>query len=220
MLYFEKSQPAPKCLEIEKNKKDGDYKCGKVLSRLKKDFMNKCYICEFTPLSINVEHFRPHKKDKDLKFSWDNLFYSCGHCNNTKLAKYDDILDCTKLEDDIENKIKYILNPFPAESIKVEALNSEESTVSTKSLIEAVFNGTTKMKKIESANLRNFLLKDIEKFNKYIQRYQNLTDSNDKEHFLDKIKSNLDKSSNFVSFKRWIIRENQSLLKEFGKYIN
>ena len=219
-MYFKKSQPAPECLEKEKSKKDGNYRCAKVISRLKEDFKNKCYICEFPSTSINVEHFRPHKGNKDLKFSWDNLFYSCGHCNNTKLAKYDDILDCTKLEDDIENKIKYILSPFPAESVKIEALDDKSSTISTKDLIEAVFNGTTELKILESANLRDFLLKDIEKFNKYIKRYQNLVDSNDKEHFLDKIKSNLDKSSNFVSFKRWIIRENETLLKEFGKYIN
>jgi len=220
MLYFEKSQPAPECLEEEKKKKSGDYKCGKVISRLKEDFKNKCYICELIPTSINVEHFRPHKKNKDLKFSWDNLFYSCVHCNNTKLAKYDDILDCTKLEDDIESKIKYILYPFPAESVKVEALDNENSTISTKNLIEAVFNGTTELKKIESANLRDCLLQDIEKFYKYISRYYHLTDQNDKKHFLTKIKSNLNKNSNFVSFKRWIIRENEILLKEFGKYIN
>ena len=220
MLYFKKSQPAPECLEKEKNKKDGDYKCGKVLSRLKEDFKNKCYICELIPTSINVEHFRPHKKNKDLKFSWNNLFYSCVHCNNTKLAKYDDILDCTKLEDDIENKIKYILHPFPAESVELEALNDENSTISTKNLIEAVFNGITELKKIESANLRDLLLKDIEKFNKYIKHYKKLSESSDKEYFLNQIKSNLSKEANFVSFKRWIIKENKTLLKEFSRYID
>ena len=58
MLYFKKSQPAPKCLAIEKKKSNGDYKCGTVLARLKDDFRNKCYICEYSkPPSINVEHF-------------------------------------------------------------------------------------------------------------------------------------------------------------------
>ena len=84
MLYFEKSQPAPDCLEQEKLKKNGDYKCGDVLDRLKADFKNKCYICERSkPQSINVEHFRPHCGDRDLKFSWNNLFWACSHCNNT-----------------------------------------------------------------------------------------------------------------------------------------
>ena len=64
MIYIEKSQPAPKCLETKKNKTNGDYKCGNVLERIKNDFNNKCYICEYKePETINIEHFRPHKGD-------------------------------------------------------------------------------------------------------------------------------------------------------------
>ncbi len=96
MVHFEKSQPAPTCLETEKGKANGDYKCENVLDRIKDDFMNKCYICEYKePESINVEHFIPHEGDKDLKFDWNNLFWSCSHCNNTKLNNYDNILNCT-----------------------------------------------------------------------------------------------------------------------------
>jgi len=86
MIYFEKSEPAPKCLAEEKEKERGDYKCGSVLERLKQDFKNKCYICEAArPQSINVEYLRPHRGDKELKFGWGNLFWSCAHCNNVKL---------------------------------------------------------------------------------------------------------------------------------------
>lgn len=75
MVYIEKSQPAPKCLDKEKNKANGDYRCASVLDRIKNDFRNKCYICEYKePVSINIEHFRPHKGDKNLKFDWNNLF--------------------------------------------------------------------------------------------------------------------------------------------------
>ena len=88
MINIVKSQPSPECLSIEAQKKNGDYKCGEVLSRIKNDFYNKCYICETqAPTTINVEHFRPHKGNVSLKFDWNNLFYACGHCNNTKLAK-------------------------------------------------------------------------------------------------------------------------------------
>ena len=105
MVYFEKSQPAPDCLEVEKDKAGGDYKCGDVLDRIKTDFKNKCYICGYKePVTINVEHFRPHKGNNDLKFQWENLFWSCSHCNNTKLDNYDDIIDCTDLNEDIENR--------------------------------------------------------------------------------------------------------------------
>ncbi len=44
MVFFEKSQPAPACLETEKAKANGDYKCDVTLNRIKEDFKNKCYI--------------------------------------------------------------------------------------------------------------------------------------------------------------------------------
>ena len=81
MLFVKKSQPAPSCLESEKIKANGDYKCGDVLIRLKDYFKNKCYICEYSkPENINIEHLISHRGNKDLKFSWDNLIWSCGHC--------------------------------------------------------------------------------------------------------------------------------------------
>jgi len=100
MVYFEKSNPAPECLEVEKAKANGDYKCDNVLEKIKIDFKNKCYICNYKePVTINVEHFRPHKGDKNLKFQWENLFWSCGHCNNIKLDNYIDIIDCTNVNE-------------------------------------------------------------------------------------------------------------------------
>ena len=37
MVYFEKSNPAPVCLEVEKAKANGDYKCDNVLEKIKTD---------------------------------------------------------------------------------------------------------------------------------------------------------------------------------------
>lgn len=51
MLYFKKSQPAPDCLEQEKSKKNGDYKCGDVLDRLKVNF-KKMHVTHRTRNSI------------------------------------------------------------------------------------------------------------------------------------------------------------------------
>ncbi|KJU86909.1 hypothetical protein MBAV_000898, partial [Candidatus Magnetobacterium bavaricum] len=40
-----------------------------VLDALKRDFNNKCYICETAaPLKIDVEHFVPHGDDRGLMF--------------------------------------------------------------------------------------------------------------------------------------------------------
>lgn len=222
MVYFEKSMPAPDCLAVEKEKANGNYNCGQVLERIETDFKNKCYICEYKePESINIEHFKPHQGDKDLKFSWDNLFFACAHCNNIKLANYNNILDCTKAEDKVDTDLKYIFKPFPFEKVKIESLNDNDKVNTTKNLLIAVYNGTTKLKKLESANLRNSLLEDIMKFQKLLKDYFEISeDDNDgREYFRIKIRNELGKSSNFTAFKRWIIWDNEKLNEEFGGMI-
>lgn len=222
MVYFEKSQPAPDCLELEKAKANGDYKCSDVLDRIRNDFKNKCYICEYKePVAINVEHFRPHEGDKDLKFDWNNLFWSCSHCNNTKLASYQNILNCTDFSHDVENKLKYIFKPFPFESVQILELDNSAETLMTRDLLTAVYNGTTKLKTIESANLRNKLLEEIMDFQRLLCEYFRDTNTQeDKDLFLIRIRGHIHRGSNFTSFKRWIILENQKLKDEFEKHFD
>lgn len=222
MVFFEKSMPAPDCLAAEKAKANGNYSCGQVLERIKTDFKNKCYICEYKePESINIEHFRPHQGDKDLKFSWNNLFFACAHCNNIKLANYNNILDCTKAEDNVDTDLKYIFKPFPFEKVKIESLNDNDEVNTTRNLLMAVYNGTTKLKKLESANLRNTLLEDIMKFQKLLKDYFEISedDNEGREYFKIKIRNEIGKSSNFTAFKRWIIWDNEKLNEEFGGMI-
>ena len=221
MLYFEKSSPSPECLQEEKNKASGSYSCGDVLDRLRVDFHNKCYICEDSqPHSINVEHLIPHRGDSELKFAWDNLFWSCSHCNNTKLDKYDDILNCTEEELDIESKLSYEFKPYPFESVTVVPLSNDQNCINTAALIEAVFNGSTKLKKIESANLRNKLLDEMQEFQQYLIEYFRPTaDESEKEQYKSKIRAHLHRASSFTSFKRCVIKENSRLSAEFSCFI-
>ena len=222
MVYFEKTQPAPPCLETEKAKAAGDYKCGNVLDNIKSDFKNKCYICEYKePVTINVEHFRPHKDDKDLKFSWNNLFWSCGHCNNIKSDRFTDLIDCTDLAEDIENRVKVYIKPFPKEKVIIEALDHNPSTETTVNLLNAVYNGTTKLKTIEASNLRSSILSEIKDFQRYLFLYfEDGFADEDKILFLANIKKHLSRSSNFTAFKRSIVRENEVMKDEFEKYFD
>jgi hypothetical protein len=178
-------------------------------------------ICENkAPVSINVEHFKPHLNKKDLKFDWDNLFWSCAHCNNTKLAKFDGILNCTDSNDDVENKLKYSFNPFPFEKIKIIVNGSDNKTLQTQELLHAVFNGTTTLKEIESANIRNELLDQIQHFQKYLTQYfKDTNDVKEKKRCLRKIKEHLSSASAFTSFKRQIIKDNPILLDKFSIYL-
>ncbi|WP_157263860.1 recombination protein NinG [Pedobacter sp. Leaf176] len=222
MVYFEKSQPAPNCLELEKAKANGDYKCLNVLEKIKDDFKNKCYICEYKePIAINVEHFLPHEGNKELKFNWDNLFWSCAHCNNIKLANYTNILNCTVANHFVGIKLKYLFKPFPYEKVVIEELVNTPEVIQTKQLLEAVYNGTTKLKTIEAANLRNRLLDEIKDFQHYLCEYFKDTNSvEDKEYFLIKIRGHLNRGSNFTAFKRWIVIENETLYKTFSMHLD
>lgn len=222
MVYFEKTQPAPECLYKEKDKSSGDYKCGDVLERIKNDFKNKCYICGFKePVTINVEHFKPHKGNIALKFEWNNLFWACGHCNNIKSDNFTDIINCTDLNEDIENRVKVYIHPFPREKVIIEALDTIPSTISTVELLNAVYNGTTKLKTIEASNLRNSILLEIEDFQKYLfAYYEDGHDDTDKTFILIKIKKHLSRASNFTAFKRSIIRRNEVLNDDFEQYFD
>ena len=67
MVKIVRSFPAPVSLQEEAKKKGGSYEKNDVVEQLKKDFHNKCYICEMDKLQDpQVEHLLPHKNGKYL----------------------------------------------------------------------------------------------------------------------------------------------------------
>lgn len=222
MVLLEKSLPGPECLLKEKELQAGNYRCGDVLKRLKDDFKNKCYICEYKePVTINVEHFKPHNGDKELKFDWSNLFWACAHCNNTKLNTYTNLLNCTNEDDQVDRKLKYLFNPFPFEKVEILLINKSQKAKNTRDLLKAVFNGTTKLKTIEASNLRNKLLDEVMEFQQLLVEYfKDHYGIEQKELFKAKIIGHLNRGSNFTAFKRWIIWNNQKLIEAFDNYID
>lgn len=62
MVKIVRSFPAPVSLQEEAKKMGGSYEKDDVVEQLKKDFHNKCYICEMDKLQDpQVEHLLPHK---------------------------------------------------------------------------------------------------------------------------------------------------------------
>ena len=222
MINITKSQPSPPCLSIEKEKVNGDYKCEGVLSKLVVDFHNKCYICEEkAPSTINVEHFKPHKGDNSLKFDWNNLFFACGHCNNIKLAKYDDIVDCTDNSRLVLDLLKFQINPFPGEKVEILPLSTDAKVIVTAKFLNEVYNGTTELKTIEGKNIRDKLLKEIIEFQRLLFSYfEDGVDEDEKIDYRKKIRRKLNSESAFTAFKFWIIKNNDVLMAEFGELIN
>lgn len=221
MISITKSQPEPKELADERAKPNGTYRVANVLDRLREDFYDKCYICESkNPTSVNVEHFIPHKGNKGLEFSWNNLFWSCAHCNNTKLAKYDNILNCTNPEDIIENRIKFMIEPVPFARVNIEALDQEEKTIQTVELLNKVYNGSTHLKVIEADYIREALVDEMLEFYKLLQSYAKSTNEQLKNIFFLQIIDKLDSSSAFSAFKRQLIKKHSNLMKIFGESFN
>lgn len=212
MIYIQKSQPAPECLAQQK-----DYKCGDVIPRLKADFHNKCYLCEDKGItSINVEHFIPHRGDKNLMYDWNNLFYSCGHCNNTKLAipKFNNILNCTDNTYKIAECLSFEIENHQLKSkAKITAILKEEIAENTAELLNKIYNGNhTNIKTIECENLTEKLIAEINGFEQLLLRfYQNGKTDKDKQ----KVVLNLAPSSPFTAFKHKIIRQNPLFMQDF-----
>lgn len=232
MVYFNKTQSAPISLAIEKRKGiNGNYRCWDVLELLKKDFFDKCYICEKQYIDgINVEHFEPHRDlDIDKKFDWNNLFWSCAHCNGIKSDTHIDLLNCTKISDCVDQKIKYDLDPFAFPSyhkVIIEPLTTEQKTLNTVILLQKVYKGVssdgttvTDMRKLQAGAIREKLFNDICDFECILKRYF-MTDLPAEQEILKmRIINELKNSSQFTAFKRYVIRNNRHYFSEFSMHI-
>lgn len=219
MVYFEKSKRIPASLAIEKKKASGSYKCNDVLLAIKDDFKNKCYLCEWKqPTSINVEHFIPHKGNKNLKFDWKNLFWSCYHCNITKSDKFTNILNCTIFSDKVDKKIKYKINTFPFGNVEIEIVEISPKVTETVKLLNAVYNGSTPLKNIESENLRDAIREEIDRFRTSLIKFYKSNLPESRSYYELEIREHLNISSNFTAFKRWIIFDNERMKNDFEKY--
>lgn len=222
MIYFEKILPGPRCLEVEKSKNNGNYKCGDVLQRLKDEFHNKCYICEQKrPTTINVEHFIPHNnRDKDLKFDWENLFLSCGHCNKIKGTKYTNILRCTDEMDNVSTRLKYIFEFFPIKKVKIVVLEDIEKVKNTRNLLNAVYNGKTLIARLEAENLRVALCNELLDLQEKLSQYFRVSNPPEKVKLHSTIVAHLSSKSAFTAFKHWLVKNDDKYYQKFQQYVN
>lgn len=193
-----------------------------VWEELNKVFHKKCYICETSePQDINVEHFVPHQGDENLKFDWNNLYFSCGRCNNIKLSKYDDLLDCCDPTTDVVRAVKHLPPSTPyAKHLPIEAQYDDEKTQLTAELLNKVFNSEhTANKKITSSFLRrkvfdqyNLLFKELNNY------YAPMSLPEEKAIAVERIKLLLKPTSPYSAFISWCIIEDEELgpmLKDF-----
>ena len=84
MVKLTKRPLPPKPITAERH-----YRNDPNFSAIVEDCFGKCYICENdNATTLNVEHRISHRGDDRIKYDWNNLFLSCGHCNNIKIEGY------------------------------------------------------------------------------------------------------------------------------------
>ena len=192
-----------------------------VQDSLKKDFHKKCYLCEEVTRHFEVEHFFPQLSHKDLINKYSNLFYSCEKCNKLKPKKVntienEEILNCCDV--DVEKYIKLALNIDECKIDIFQIKNDEKLELkieNTIKLLERIYNGKNS-KSNSCEDLQQDIIDEIEIFRKIIDKYNNTRLKNSA---LNEIKEKLDLKSSYSTFKRWLIKDNESLNKQFYQYI-
>lgn len=217
MFRVERSYPAPSSLE-RKSKYDG----ADVHEALQLCFFGKCYICENkNPMDINIEHFIPKENDKDKEFEWDNLYLSCSRCNNIKITKYDNLLDCCK--ENVWNRIKLLPGfSYKPKSVTIEAQFDDDKTLQTAELLKKVYNSDhTMSKRLTSASLRSHIAKTTQKLIASMNEYhEDDTPDQQKSILIEKMKIMIRKSSAYSAFCRWIIIDDSELCEILAPYMD
>ena len=214
----DKTRLAIESLLKEKSKARGKYNTSEVIEALQEIFYGKCYICENKKVtSWEVEHLRPHGGNLDLKFDWNNLFWSCSHCNHIKGTSYTPILDCTKIEVDEVIAFRKIGYFGTKESLIFDIVY--EGTISpeikmTCELLRRVYFGKTAQERIGAKIVHNAVLVELSTFKNYVREYNSAL-GEDKKDLFCKITLELKSNSSFAAFKRWIIRDNPDWCNDF-----
>lgn len=218
MVKIERSFPAPTSLAEEAKKSNGRYDKPDVIERLKKDFHNKCYICEMKGLQDpNVEHLLPHKNGKysERKFDWQNLFWVCGHCNGIKNnSKYDaGIMDCCRQDPE-----EYLDFQLDNDNVVISMKKSEDQIYKrTALLIRETFSlKNTGIRTYTSDERLRLLQKEM---NLLYEQLVKLHNSPNSKMILRTIGSLLRRESAFAAFKRCYVRVHAEEYPQLQQYL-
>ena len=218
MVKVERSFPAPDSLAEESGKVNGKYDKQDVIEQLKQDFHNKCYICEMKGLQDpNVEHLLPHKNGRypERKFDWENLFWSCGHCNGIKNnRKYEEgTLDCCRQDPEI-----YLSFRLNDNNVLVEIKDPDnEIQKRTALLIMETFSmKNTGMRTYTSTERLRLLQKEMDVLYKQLEKIHKNPGS---KAALRTVRSLLRRESAFAAFKRCYVREHAKEYPQLWQYV-
>ena len=165
----------------------------------------------------NVEHLLPHKNGKfpKRKFDWENLFWSCGHCNSIKnREKYDvGIMDCCRQDPE-----QYLAFQLKCNSVVIGVVkDGGDIYKKTAELITETFSlKNTGMRTYASEERLRLLQKEMNILYKQLEKLHNNPDS---KFIVRTICSLLRRESAFAAFKRCYVREHADEYPQLQKYL-
>lgn len=205
MIRVSKNPSIPASLKISKAYDGEDVK-----EQLLQDHYDKCYICErIRDTDFEIEHYRSEKHHPGLRQDWSNLFLSCRYCNGKKLQYFDNTLNplIVNIEEEVEQKIDYPNKQAVFTSQDATAAHNE-----TIRLLERIFNGTYKIRKIKEERFFEYVLGEMNRFQKLAGDYLiTPTPQNEKA-----VRDELAVDKEFLGFKYWVIKSDATLSTTFA----
>ncbi|MCB0659328.1 MAG: HNH endonuclease [Saprospiraceae bacterium] len=209
MINFRRAMPPPK--KLQERSFEGVKNC------LIEMQANKCYMCERkAPDSSQIEHFIPVSKgSEELKFSWENLFLACGHCNSIKNHVSDrqdpalSILNCTDYSTIITDAIHFQCEGKPRERVIIKSAseNPTKQVLDTIKLLDQIFNYNSESLAFDAKVLTDEVIQEMKKLLDLLHTYEfNSHSISKKEGIKNDIKDALSVESPFTAFKIWYIK--------------
>ena len=222
MFEIARSLPAPS--DLSRNK----YNTAPIVDALSEICHAKCYLCENDQVQeVEVEHFLPHKKHPNLKFDWDNLFYSCKRCNRIKSDDYEYILNPCDPNHKVFRNILLIPPSRASDKVTINNLCSASdpffsNAVVTVNLLEKCFNDiSTPARRISRRDLINKILEGVADILEIRVRLKSkkLTPFEENEE-IERLKNMTSPKYAFSAFWRWYVLDDELLLSKMGTHIN
>ena len=149
--------------------------------------------------SPNVEHRIAHKGDPILKYDWNNLYLSCGYCNNIKLDRYDGIIDPIQVDPEEFIELSHDIDDKMRRMVIIRKIKGYGDVDTAICLLNEVYNEPKpEIKKLACSMLKKKLFAELANFRQMLEEYQ----TNPSEAAKMVIEDELSDKSLFVAFKR------------------